>query len=85
MCSGDHIREFSYREMQQLLQSAGFVEEAAVGVTLLPFHYVDGVFPDVIRNAEDYDQEFNDLLQELGRRAGPEYAFGYVIRCRKPA
>ncbi|WP_336980712.1 class I SAM-dependent methyltransferase [Altererythrobacter fulvus] len=84
VCSGDHIREFTYKEMQDLLASAGFVQEAAVGVTLLPYHYVDGVFPDTIRNAEDYNEEFNEMLQELGRLAGPEYAFGYIIRCRKP-
>lgn len=84
MCAGDHIREFSYAEMQDMLVAAGFVQEAAIGVTLLPYHYVDGVFPDVIREAEDRDLEFNRILQELGRRAGPDYAFGYVIRSRKP-
>ena len=84
MCAGDHIREFTYREMQDMLVKAGFVEEQAVGVTLLPYHYVDGVFPDVIREAEDRNLPFNDMMQELGRRVGPEYAFGYVIRCRKP-
>lgn len=84
MCAGDHIREFTYVEMQDMLVAAGFVEEQAVGVTLLPYHYVDGVFPDTIRDAEDRNLAFNDMMQELGRKVGPEYAFGYVIRCRKP-
>lgn len=84
MCAGDHIREFTYLEMQEMLVKAGFVEENAVGVTLLPYHYVDGVFPDVIRQAEDGDIAFNHMMQLLGRKVGPEFAFGYVIRCRKP-
>lgn len=84
MCAGDHIREFTYAEMQEMIVAAGLVEEEAVGVTLLPYHYVEGVFPDTIRDAEDYNLEFNAMMQILGRRCGPEYAFGYVIRCRKP-
>ena len=84
MCAGDHIREFTYGEMQEMLVAAGFVEEQAIGVTFLPYHYVEGVFPQTIQDAEDRDLEFNHMLQELGRRAGPEFAFGYVIKCRKP-
>lgn len=85
MCAGDHIREFTYSEMQEMLVAAGFVEEQAIGVTLLPYHFVDGVFPDTIRDAEDKNLEFNEMMQVLGRKVGPEYAFGYVIKCRKPS
>lgn len=84
MCAGDHIREFTYTEMQEMIVAAGLIEEAAIGVTLLPYHYVEGVFPDTIRHAEDHDVEFNAIMQILGRRCGPEFAFGYVIKCRKP-
>lgn len=83
-CAGDHIREFTHDEMLAMLAEAGFEHEASIGATLLPYHYVEGVFPEEIRNAEDYDEDFVKMLQILGRRAGPEYAFGYVIKCRKP-
>jgi 2-polyprenyl-3-methyl-5-hydroxy-6-metoxy-1,4-benzoquinol methylase len=84
MSAGDHIRELSYDEMMAMLAEAGFVHDQSVGATLLPYHGVKGVFPDEIRNAEDHDEEFVRMMQILGRRAGPEYAFCYVIKCHKP-
>jgi ubiquinone/menaquinone biosynthesis C-methylase UbiE len=82
-CAGDHIREFTYSEMKEMLAESGFLVEASEGVTLMPYHYVKGIFPDAIKAAEDIDEEFVDWLRVLGRRAGPEFAFCYVILARK--
>jgi len=82
-CAGDHIQEFTYSEMKEMLTGRGFLIEAAEGVTLMPYHYVEGVFPDAVKAAEDADEEFVDWLRILGRRAGPEFAFCYVILARK--
>jgi len=83
VCAGDHIREFTYSEMTDLLTESGFCVETAEGVMLMPYHYVEGVFPDAVRAAEDTDAECVDWLRVLGRRAGPEFAFGYVILAKK--
>jgi 2-polyprenyl-3-methyl-5-hydroxy-6-metoxy-1,4-benzoquinol methylase len=84
MCSGDHIREFSYSEMTDMLTAKGFDIADARGVTLMPYHYVEGVFPDGVKALEDQDAEVVDWLRVLGQRAGPEFGFCYVILARKP-
>lgn len=84
MCSGDHIREYSYSEMTSMLMENGFGVEAARGVTLMPYHYVEGVFPDSIKALEDHDAEVVEWMRVMGRRAGPEFGFCYVILARKP-
>ena len=43
-----------------------------------------GVVDDPVRPLTDRDPRMLELLQELGRRVGPEYAFGYVIAAEKP-
>lgn len=82
MCSGDHIKEFTYSEMVEMLEAAGFSIEHAEGVTLSPFHYVADVFPDQVKALED-DPEFVEWMRVLGQRAGPEFGFCYVILARK--
>ena len=52
-CSGDHIREYTYDEMTELLTANGFTVIGAEGVTLTPYHYVEGVFPDPVKALED--------------------------------
>ena len=83
MCAGDHFKEYSFSEMCEILSECGFVIEEARGVTLLPYHYVTDVFPEPIRHLEDHDDEFVELMSELGKRCGPEYAFCYVIAASK--
>lgn len=83
VCSGDHIKEFTYPEMVALLCDHGFTIESSEGVTLMPYHCVEGVFPAAIADAEDRDEEFIEWLRILGRRAGPEFAFCYIILARK--
>lgn len=82
-CSGDHIKEYTFSEMCDILRECGFKIVEARGVTLLPYHYVKEVFPDSVRYLEDHDDEFVELLSVLGRRSGPEYAFCYVITASK--
>ena len=79
MCSGDHMREYSFSEMCELLNLAGFDVEAAEGVTLMPYHHVKDMFSEAINKAEDYDPEVVEWFRVLGRRAGPEFGFCYVI------
>jgi 2-polyprenyl-3-methyl-5-hydroxy-6-metoxy-1,4-benzoquinol methylase len=81
-CSGDHIKEFTYSEMVEMLESAGFSIEKAEGVTLSPFHYVPDVFPDRVKALED-DPEFVEWMRVLGQRAGAEFGFCFVILARK--
>lgn len=82
VCSGDHLQEFTYSEMTALLVEHGFGIEASEGVTLMPYHCVEGVFPPALAEAEDRDEEFIEWLRVLGRRAGPEFAFCYIILAR---
>jgi 2-polyprenyl-3-methyl-5-hydroxy-6-metoxy-1,4-benzoquinol methylase len=84
MCSGDHIREYSFSEMTSMLMENGFGIEAARGVTLMPYHYVQGIYPESVKALEDGDAEVVEWLRVLGKRAGPEFGFCYVILARKP-
>ncbi|MGD9615324.1 MAG: class I SAM-dependent methyltransferase [Alphaproteobacteria bacterium] len=82
-CAGDHLNEMTYSEMVEILSSGGFLVEASEGVTLMPYHYVEEVFPKSVADLEESDKEFVDWLRILGRRAGPEFAFCYVILARR--
>lgn len=83
MCSGDHIREYSYTEMINMLGDAGFEVEDAKGVSLMPYHYIKDVFVDSVQKLTEYDPEVVEWQRILGERAGPEFAFNYVILARK--
>lgn len=80
----DDLCAYGYSEMQAMVRDAGFIEERAIGVTLMPYHGVEGLFPEPVRQAENDNADFNAMLQILGRRAGPDYAYGYVMKCRRP-
>ncbi len=79
MCSGDHIREYTYHEMVNMLASAGFKVVSGEGVMLMPYHYVEGVFLDSVASLQGNDEEFVEWLRDMGRRIGPHYAFCYII------
>jgi 2-polyprenyl-3-methyl-5-hydroxy-6-metoxy-1,4-benzoquinol methylase len=83
VCSGDHLKEYTLDEMKAMLVSVGFNILAVSGVMLLPYHHVNGVFPDEIKNAENNNQEFVDMLKKLGDMVDPEFSFGYIIKCQK--
>lgn len=83
MCSGDHIKEYGYTEMVRMLAAGGLSIAHSEGVLLMPYHYVEGVFPPAVDALESSDEEFVNMLKELGRRVGPEYSFGYIIISEK--
>ena len=82
-CSQDHVREFGHAEMTQLVERAGFRVRESAGVFCMPYWGIP-VVDDPVRPLTDRDPRMLELLQELGRRVGPEYAFGYVIAAEKP-
>jgi 2-polyprenyl-3-methyl-5-hydroxy-6-metoxy-1,4-benzoquinol methylase len=82
-CSYDHIREFGYDEMRGMLDRAGFRIRHGAGVFLMPYWGIPGV-DDPVRPFTDESPEMLDVLRQLGRRAGPEYAFIYVLEAEKP-
>ena len=78
-CSGDHLNEMTFDEICAILEADNFMVAKAEGAMLLPFHYVKPIFLPEIEKAENTDPEFVEISRVLGRRAGPEFAFGYVI------
>lgn len=83
MCSGDHIKEFTFDETVTMIKDAGLTIETTEGVLLMPYHYVKDVFPSQVDALESKDPEFVNWLRILGHRAGPEYTFGFIIVASK--
>lgn len=82
-CSFDHVREYTHAEARAMLQDAGFVVDEGAGVFLMPYWGIPQVDKPVRPLTED-DPEVVEMLRELGARAGPEYAFCYVLKAVKP-
>ena len=80
--NSQHIREFTYAEMRELLAASGFREEAAHGIFLYPYWGVPGV-DEYVRPITDNDPELVETLRVLGERAGPEYAYIFAMLVRK--
>lgn len=79
----EHIREYSFTEMKEILQRQGFVLDASQGVFLLPYYGV----PDIdvhVRHLTDDDPEIVEIFRDLGQRAGAEYAFEFIVSAKKP-
>lgn len=83
LCSFDHVREFTYGEAVVLLSGAGFSMESSRGVFAQPYWGIPKI-DRVVRRLTDNHPEMVEMLRELGERVGPEYAFCYVILCRRP-
>jgi radical SAM superfamily enzyme YgiQ (UPF0313 family)/2-polyprenyl-3-methyl-5-hydroxy-6-metoxy-1,4-benzoquinol methylase len=83
-CSYDHMREFGYGEMTAMLEGAGFTIRESAGVFCMPYWGIPQV-DDPVRPLTDGDGRMLTLLRDLGRRVGPEYAFGYVIAAVHPS
>jgi ubiquinone/menaquinone biosynthesis C-methylase UbiE len=83
-CCFDHIRELTYEEARQLLLEIGFKIIASSGLFLKPYWGIPSIDAHV-RHLTDNDPQMVDMLKELGRRCGPEYAFGYLIKAQKPS
>lgn len=87
MCSIDHIKEFSFREMMAMIKQAGLyaIDNGwdTAGIFLMPYWGIPGMSSD-IRQLSDNGLAMVELMRQLGQIVGPEYAFCYVIRAIKP-
>jgi ubiquinone/menaquinone biosynthesis C-methylase UbiE len=78
-----HIAEFTLDEVTAMATAAGLDVVETGGVEFRPYIGVPGV-DDATRAVVDEDPEVVELLREVGRRAGAEYAYVGVVLARKP-
>ena len=76
-----HIREFTFGDVAKMLDDTGFVVRATAGVLLYPYWGVPGM--ESVRHIVDDDPEFVEMMSELGRRVGAEYAYSGVVRAQR--
>jgi SAM-dependent methyltransferase len=77
-----HIHEFSWPETQSMLAGVGLRPERADGIFLYPYWGVPGV-DDAVRHLTDDDPEIVAAMLDLGRRAGPDYAYAFAVLARR--
>jgi SAM-dependent methyltransferase len=77
-----HIHEFSWDETRGMLAAAGLRAERADGIFLYPYWGVPGV-DDAVRHLTDDDPEIVAAMLDLGRRAGPDYAYAFAVLARR--
>jgi SAM-dependent methyltransferase len=77
-----HVKEFSYQELLDLLGRHGFRLDRTAGIFLYPYWGVPGV-DEIVREITDEDPQFVELMRVLGERAGAEYAYCSVILAHK--
>jgi SAM-dependent methyltransferase len=77
-----HMREFSYSEITEMLDAAGLDVFETAGIELRPYWGVPGI-DEVTRDLVDNDAEFVQLMIELGKRVGVEHAYVGVVHATK--
>jgi SAM-dependent methyltransferase len=77
-----HIQEFTFHEIQVLLEENGFSLEKSKGIFLYPFWGVP-LLDASVRQLTDEDPEVVEILRLLGERVGPEYAYAFAVRAVK--
>jgi SAM-dependent methyltransferase len=77
-----HIHEFSWPQTRSMLAAVGLRAERADGIFLYPYWGVPGV-DDAVRHLTDDDPEIVAAMLDLGRRAGPDYAYAFAVLARK--
>ncbi len=80
--TSEHICELKYSEMKELLERIGFEIDRAEGSFLLPYYGIPKI-DEHVRTLTNDDPETVEMFRELGRRAGPEYAYEYILEARK--
>lgn len=80
--SFQHVREYTLREVSEMLARFAMEVEETRGVFLYPYWGVP-VIDDCVRQATDHDAELIETLRTLGRLAGAEFAYTFVLRARK--
>jgi hypothetical protein len=73
-----HFREFSLEEITGLLHDSGLDVRETAGINLYPYWGVPRL-DDVVRPVTDDDPEVVEMMRELGRRVGAEYAYTGVV------
>ncbi|HWT09233.1 MAG TPA: class I SAM-dependent methyltransferase [Roseomonas sp.] len=73
-----HLHEFTWRETQSMLAAVGLRPARADGIFLYPYWGVPGV-DEAVRHLTDDDPEIVAAMLDLGRRAGPEYAYAFAV------
>lgn len=79
-CCNDHVTEFGYGELLELLAVHGFEVTRSVGVFLQPYWALEAVFGTAIRKLTDDDPDVVSWLRRAGR-AVPELAFCQCHAC----
>ncbi|MCZ6764413.1 MAG: class I SAM-dependent methyltransferase [Alphaproteobacteria bacterium] len=77
-----HIREFSYSELTDMLADVGLEVERSDGLFLYPYWGIPGV-DDTVRSLTDDDPEVVELMRVLGERVGPEHAYAFTVLAAK--
>ena len=77
-----HIVECSHTDLVAALEARGFRTETTAGLMLAPYWEVPGV-GDRVHPVVDEDEEFIDLLRELGERVGAEHSFVSIVTARR--
>ncbi len=77
-----HIREFTFDEFTALLVAAGFEIERSGSILLYPYWGIPGI-DEIVRHIMDEDEEMVEVTRVLGERAGPEYAYTFIVSARK--
>ncbi|MSO79140.1 MAG: class I SAM-dependent methyltransferase [Acidimicrobiia bacterium] len=81
--NSQHFREFTVAEVRGLLDDAGLEVRDTAGVTFFPYWGVPGV-DEAVRAITDDDPEFVEMMSEIGRRVGAEYAYTGVVFAQRP-
>lgn len=84
LTSYQHMREFGYRELCDLVAAKGLAVEQAEGIGLYPYWGIPGI-DRTVRHLIDDDPEVVDLLFGLGDKAGPEHSYSVIVKAVKPA
>lgn len=82
-CSIDHVKEYTFSEMVNMLTSEGFAIQDTAGVFLQPYWGIPGM-DHYVRHLTDNDPQMVEMLRDLGEKVGAEYAFCFVISASKP-
>lgn len=82
-CSFDHIKEFTFQEAVEILVHEGFMIKDTAGIFLHPYWGIKGIDTQV-RHMTDNDPRMIEILRDLGKRVGAEYAFIFIILAIKP-
>jgi len=78
----EHVREFGYHEMKEIVERCGFQLLKSTGCFLLPYLGI----PDVdrpVRHLTDDDPEVVEMFRRLGETCPPEYSFEFMMLCGK--